>query len=151
MAVSDGVDGYLARTRKQITRLGSFLDPLADKLLITCACLLLASARAHVKEFMLPTTVVVFILGKDLLILTGFYVYCLHRNLCRSRFRGKLADSSAYHGRGDTYCPGLAVFPDGYGSFGCCGPPRTAISTIVYILGGKSLLNSMNEFGSWLN
>ena len=56
MAVSDGIDGYLARRRHQTTKLGAFLDPLADKLLMTCACLLLASKRAHVADFLLPQT-----------------------------------------------------------------------------------------------
>jgi len=72
MAVSDGVDGYLARRKKQVTTLGAFLDPIADKLLITCACLLLASQRGEVKGFPLPPTVVVLIIGKDLLLLLGF-------------------------------------------------------------------------------
>src|SRR4030043_1333728 len=66
MAVSDGVDGYLARRKNQITKLGAFLDPIADKLLITCACLLLATQRSHVDNFMLPPTVVVLFIGKDL-------------------------------------------------------------------------------------
>jgi CDP-diacylglycerol--glycerol-3-phosphate 3-phosphatidyltransferase len=74
MAASDGVDGFLARKNKQITKLGSFLDPIADKLLITCTCLLLVSKRAHVNDFWLPTTVVVFIIGKDLIILLGFVI-----------------------------------------------------------------------------
>jgi len=72
MAVSDGVDGYLARRKKQVTTLGAFLDPIADKLLITCACLLLASQRGEVKGFPLPPTVVVLIIGKDLFLLLGF-------------------------------------------------------------------------------
>ena len=72
MAVSDGIDGYLARTKKQITRLGAFLDPLADKLLMTSACLLLSSQRAQVDGFLLPPTVVVLIIGKDLFLLIGF-------------------------------------------------------------------------------
>jgi CDP-diacylglycerol--glycerol-3-phosphate 3-phosphatidyltransferase/cardiolipin synthase len=77
MAVSDGVDGYLARRKNQITKLGAFLDPIADKLLITCACLLLASPRAQVENFPLPPTVVVLIIGKDLFLLIGFVIVYL--------------------------------------------------------------------------
>jgi cardiolipin synthase len=77
MAVSDGVDGYLARRKNQITKLGAFLDPIADKLLITCACLLLASPRGQVDNFPLPPTVVVLIIGKDLFLLIGFVIVYL--------------------------------------------------------------------------
>jgi len=72
MAISDGIDGYLARRKRQVTKLGAFLDPIADKLLMTCACLLLASERGHVEDFLLPPTVVVLIIGKDLFLLIGF-------------------------------------------------------------------------------
>ena len=74
MAVSDVIDGYLARRKKLITKLGAFLDPLADKLLMTCACLLLASQRGYVEGFLLPPTVVVLIIGKDLFLLIGFSI-----------------------------------------------------------------------------
>jgi len=77
MAVSDGVDGYLARRKNQITKLGAFLDPIADKLLITCACLLLASHKGQVENFPLPPTVVVLIIGKDLFLLIGFVIVYL--------------------------------------------------------------------------
>lgn len=72
MAISDGIDGYLARRKRQVTKLGAFLDPVADKLLMICACLLLASEKGHVREFLLPPTVVVLIIGKDLFLLIGF-------------------------------------------------------------------------------
>lgn len=93
MAVSDGIDGYLARRRNQITRLGAFLDPVADKLLITCACLLLASKRGHVSGFTLPSTVVVLIIGKDLLLMIGFVIvyFITSRFFIAPAFIGKLA------------------------------------------------------------
>ena len=93
MAISDGVDGYLARRKNQITKLGAFLDPIADKLLITCACLLLSSQRGHVEEFLLPPTVVVLIIGKDLFLLIGFViVYLITSKIHISPvFIGKLA------------------------------------------------------------
>ena len=34
--VSDAIDGYLARILNQRTRLGAYLDPLADKMLLVC-------------------------------------------------------------------------------------------------------------------
>jgi cardiolipin synthase len=72
MAISDVVDGYMARRSRQITRLGAFLDPVADKLLITSACLLLISKQGSVKEFPLPSLVVVLIISKDVVLTLGF-------------------------------------------------------------------------------
>src|SRR5947209_4959362 len=40
-SITDGLDGYLARRRHQITTIGMLLDPLADKLLITTGYIIL--------------------------------------------------------------------------------------------------------------
>ena len=92
MCVSDVLDGYVARVKKQTTRLGAFLDPLADKLLITCACILLARADTAVSGFILPPTIVVLIIGKDLFLLLGFIMIHLTTGVVHvvPHFTGKL-------------------------------------------------------------
>ena len=44
-AFSDCVDGYIARTFNQVSKLGQILDPIADRLLIVCSTLALAFAK----------------------------------------------------------------------------------------------------------
>ena len=52
MAVSDAIDGMLARRLNQITRLGAILDPLADKVLVICSVVLLSLDRETMSELL---------------------------------------------------------------------------------------------------
>ena len=61
-AAGDALDGYLARSRGQVSMLGKFLDPLADKLIVT-AVLVFMVALSRV-----PPWVVVVLIGRDLAI-----------------------------------------------------------------------------------
>ncbi|MDR8523689.1 MULTISPECIES: CDP-diacylglycerol--glycerol-3-phosphate 3-phosphatidyltransferase [Shewanella] len=47
-AVTDALDGYAARKLKQSTRFGAFLDPVADKIMVTTALVLLVSEYSNI-------------------------------------------------------------------------------------------------------
>ena len=64
LSISDGVDGYLARRRGQITTMGMLLDPLADKLLITSAYVALVEFNPHVVK----PWIVVVVIGREFLV-----------------------------------------------------------------------------------
>lgn len=92
MGLSDALDGFLARRLNAETPLGKFLDPVADKLLITCAVVLLAIETTAVPGFKLPSWVPVVALGKDLLIVIGFAIVYLTTGefFLKPRIWGKL-------------------------------------------------------------
>jgi CDP-diacylglycerol--glycerol-3-phosphate 3-phosphatidyltransferase len=64
-SLTDWLDGYLARRRKQVTTIGQLMDPIADKLLVTAALVSL------VQMDLAPAWMVAVILGREFLI-TGF-------------------------------------------------------------------------------
>jgi cardiolipin synthase len=70
-AVSDGLDGWLARHLNQRTALGAYLDPIADKLLLSSSFLVL-SLKGKIVWWL--TTVV---LTRDVLMLTAAVVIIL--------------------------------------------------------------------------
>src|SRR6056297_311395 len=64
-ALTDTLDGYIARKYNQITNLGKFLDPLADKLLVISALI------CFVYLNILSPWIVIIVIGRELMI-TGF-------------------------------------------------------------------------------
>jgi cardiolipin synthase (CMP-forming) len=63
--ISDAIDGVLARRLKAQTELGSYLDPMADKLLITSIYIALGVAAK------LPSWLVIAVVFRDILIVVG--------------------------------------------------------------------------------
>lgn len=83
IALSDSLDGYLARSLNQVTNFGKILDPLADKLVIIAALLTL------VKIANLPLWIVIIILSRELIV-SGLRLVAVRRNIIISAsFLGK--------------------------------------------------------------
>jgi CDP-diacylglycerol--glycerol-3-phosphate 3-phosphatidyltransferase len=71
-AISDAVDGYIARRYHQKSELGTFLDPLADKALLVSALILLSIRFKDGTPFdQLPLWFPVLVVGRDLMLLGG--------------------------------------------------------------------------------
>ncbi len=62
-SLTDFFDGYLARRHGQISTLGKFLDPLADKLLVTAALVMLVAIDRSPR---VPAWIVVVIIGREI-------------------------------------------------------------------------------------
>ncbi len=71
-AVTDALDGILARYLKQRTQLGQMLDPLADKVLLVTAYIGLLFATSL--PYRPPLWITVSILFRDIILLIGFFI-----------------------------------------------------------------------------
>ena len=59
-AITDYLDGYIARTRGLVSNLGKVMDPVADKLLVSCAFIMLAALG------WVPAWIVCIIIGREI-------------------------------------------------------------------------------------
>ena len=64
-AVTDGLDGFIARVWQLQTKLGTFLDPMADKLLITTSFLVLSILQ------IIPLWLALAVISRDIIIVSG--------------------------------------------------------------------------------
>lgn len=74
---TDALDGYAARKTRQKSKLGAFLDPMADKLLLTVAfiCLFFVSKNLRIE---LPIWLLITVISRDVILTLGAVVIFVH-------------------------------------------------------------------------
>ena len=90
--VTDGLDGYLAKKMKQKTELGSYIDPIADKLLLLSGFLSLSLMNHLPSEMRVPAWVTIPIISRDVVILVGSLIVFIATGKLKAKplFVGKL-------------------------------------------------------------
>lgn len=140
-ALSDGIDGWVARRFNQRSQLGAFLDPLADKLLMGFGVLVGSLVDWGQQGWHLPMWFAIVVWSRDGLMILGLII--LKRAKCPIHFSphiaGKLATASqmtalAWVTFGMTSVP--AVWPCAIA--GLC----TAWSAVIYFEQARSLLKN---------
>ena len=86
-SITDKLDGYLARKNNQITTFGKFLDPLADKILVLSAMLILVDLSA----FKLPVWIPIIVLAREFIV-SGYRLVAVEKggNVIAASTWGKL-------------------------------------------------------------
>ena len=67
-SITDGLDGYLARKRGQITTIGMLLDPIADKIMVTSALVALVAYGDPLHPPVIKVWIAVVIIGREFLV-----------------------------------------------------------------------------------
>lgn len=72
-SITDKLDGYIARSRNQITTFGKFLDPIADKILVLAAMIML------VEDGRLPAWIPIIVLFREFIV-SGYRLIAVENN-----------------------------------------------------------------------
>lgn len=72
--ISDGVDGFIARRYNQRSKLGAYIDPVADKLLLVSTFIMLGFIEA------LPLWLIITVVSRDVLIIAAVVLSSLTHN-----------------------------------------------------------------------
>ncbi len=74
VAATDALDGYLARSRNEVTAIGRLLDPLADKGLLLSGLILLARPVVRTLEPHIPVWFTTLVISRDVLLVGGYFL-----------------------------------------------------------------------------
>lgn len=91
-ASTDFFDGIAARVFRQKTQLGAYLDPTADKLLMTAAFVILSIPSLNTPN-VIPLWLTVVVIGRDILIVTSAFILYLiiGQKIFTPTFTGKVS------------------------------------------------------------
>jgi CDP-diacylglycerol--glycerol-3-phosphate 3-phosphatidyltransferase len=139
-SLGDAVDGYVARHYNQRSELGAILDPLADKLLLISAIILLSFENHRYFE-RIPLWLTVTILSRDAILLIG--VTLIHYTMGKIKVQAHLTGKTATVLQMATILWILLKWPAGTLPYLMAGAGLfTALSGVFYILDGVRQLNS---------
>lgn len=139
-AICDGVDGYIARRYRQTSELGVMLDPLADKLLLVSAVVLLSFEHGP-NLARLPLWLVVTVVGRDLLLVAGLLV--IHLSVGKIKVRPRLVGKAATVLQMAAVLWVLLQWPDGLLRYiVIAAAVCTAVSGVWYVFDGMKQVAS---------
>ncbi len=69
--ITDALDGYIARTRREKTKFGAIMDPIADKMLIGSAFISFSLVSGLPDYIKMPVYVPIIVISRDVIILMG--------------------------------------------------------------------------------
>lgn len=140
----DGLDGHIARSRKQITQLGTILDPLADKALLLSAIILLGRPSVSAIDPKIPTWFMVLVISRDAVLVIGAFIV--------NHLTGTVTVKPRWTGKVAAFCQMVVI---AWVLIKLPGQPFiwlaaiaglfTAISAIQYILDGVAQLEIENN------
>jgi len=138
-AISDGIDGFIARRFKQRSELGAVLDPLADKLLLVSGIVLLS---LHNEPFLkpIPIWLTVTILSRDVLVLIGLAV--IHFVMGKVRVKPHLIGKAATVLQMAAVLWALFKFEPAVALYWICvgAAVLTGVSGLIYVFDGMRQL-----------
>ncbi len=90
-SATDALDGYLARSRNEVTDLGKFLDPIADKMLVnSCLIFFAISWEFSPNSLQIPAFCVILMVLRDLVVDTMRFVAASKGKVVAANIFGKL-------------------------------------------------------------
>ena len=141
VVVTDGMDGYFARRRHEVTKLGRVLDPLADKLLMISAIVLFTRPSLPELQPQFPIWFTLLVISRDVVLVGGSFLIHLHNGSVHvhPRWSGKIATVL------QMFCVGWALAALNPGAFVwpvAAAGVFTLISGIQYVMDGVHQIES---------